>query len=88
MGELREKSVLLTGYMEYLLDTFFGEHSPERTTDAYMRILTPRNAEQRGCQLSLKFSTDIAKVYQELLKRGVAVSLSLIQTFPVTQLVF
>lgn len=36
-------------------------------------IITPSDPEQRGCQLSLKFNVDISHVYDELVKRGVAV---------------
>ncbi len=44
MPVLREKSLRLTGYMEFLLDRFCGDR---------VRVLTPRDPTQRGCQLSL-----------------------------------
>ncbi len=44
---LREKSLRLTGYMEYLLD--------QRLPEA-VEILTPRNPTERGCQLSLRIT--------------------------------
>lgn len=40
--------------------------------------MTPSDPEQRGCQLSLKFNIDISLVYEELIRRGVAVCLVLI----------
>ena len=40
-----------------------------------VRIITPKDPEQRGAQLSLSFSVPIEQVHQELTKRGVAVSL-------------
>ena len=42
---LREKSLQLTGYLEYLVD---------RIGTDIVRIVTPRDAAQRGCQLSLQ----------------------------------
>lgn len=42
---LREKSKKLTGYLEYLLQSDLSDK---------IEIITPRHAEQRGCQLSLK----------------------------------
>ncbi|MCP9265062.1 Kynureninase [Dirofilaria immitis] len=36
-------------------------------------IITPSDPEQRGCQLSLKFNVNISLVYEELVRRGVAV---------------
>ncbi|MDE2070332.1 MAG: kynureninase [Gammaproteobacteria bacterium] len=45
MQRLREKSLRLTGYLEFLLD--------ERLADE-VEILTPRNPAERGCQLSLR----------------------------------
>ncbi len=41
---LREKSVRLTAYLEFLLENLCGRR---------VRILTPRDPGQRGCQLSL-----------------------------------
>jgi kynureninase len=44
LARLREKSIALTGYLEFLL---------ERVTPA-VRIITPREPGERGCQLSLR----------------------------------
>jgi len=40
---LRAKSELLTGYLEYILNNF-TEH---------LTVITPKNKEERGCQLSI-----------------------------------
>ena len=45
MAVLSEKSEKLTGYLEYLLQTELADK---------VEIITPDNAKQRGCQLSLK----------------------------------
>lgn len=55
MGAIREKSVRLTGYMEWLLGRWCGER---------VRVLTPREPGERGAQLSLVIpgvSRDIEK---------------------------
>jgi kynureninase len=44
MDALRERSVLLTGYLEFLLGS----------SDTY-RIITPKDIRERGCQLSIQF---------------------------------
>ena len=45
MQALRERSLRLTGYLESLLDVVVAERSA--------RVLTPRDEQRRGCQLSL-----------------------------------
>ncbi len=46
---LREKSLKLTGYMEYLLKAEMGDR---------IHIITPQDPAQRGCQLSLSVRMD------------------------------
>src|SRR5262249_5078108 len=62
MSSLRKKSLLLTGYLEHLLDEEIGTK---------VRIITPRDPEQRGCQLSLLFERDMETVFRSLLEAGV-----------------
>ena len=45
MSALRKKSIQLTGYMEYLILELQNEN---------ISIITPKDPEQRGCQLSIK----------------------------------
>lgn len=122
MVELRRKSLLLTGYLEFLLDTKFelselrekqqqqkchecnGDSTALGGDDKKMpmemddddhnelhqcsttttkcegrkircTIITPRGANERGCQLSLKFTANcrIDRLHAELGKRGVVV---------------
>lgn len=75
MKALRRKSVLLTGYLEYLIKHYYSEDktNPEKP---FVRIITPSRVEERGCQLTLSFSLPIKSVFDELEKRGVAVSKS------------
>ncbi|XP_040827457.1 kynureninase [Ochotona curzoniae] len=70
MKALRKKSILLTGYLEYLIE----QHSRTRTAGAkgpIVHIITPARIQERGCQLTLTFSIPRTNVFQELEKRGV-----------------
>ncbi len=65
MSKLRSKSLLLTGYLELLL---------ERTLASEVTIITPRDEHSRGCQLSLVFKHGKAKQIEHALAlRGVIV---------------
>ncbi|XP_071966147.1 kynureninase-like [Antedon mediterranea] len=70
MSECIAKQVLLTGYFEYLLNTMLVESVVEQGKP-YIKILTPSDPKQRGCQLSLIFSIHVNQVQLELKKRGV-----------------
>jgi kynureninase len=61
---LREKSIELTGYLEFLLDRL----------GPTVRLITPRQPDERGCQLSFRISGAGrgAKVFQWLTANGVA----------------
>ncbi|XP_023671758.1 kynureninase isoform X1 [Paramormyrops kingsleyae] len=71
MQALRKKSVLLTGYLEYLLKRNFG-HEDADPHKAHVRIMTPSDPAQRGCQLSLCFSVPVTNIFRELERRAVA----------------
>lgn len=70
---LRRKSMLLTGYLEYLIRRYYDKdrNDPEKP---FIKIITPSHPEKRGCQLTLLFSIPIKDVFKELEKRGVCVS--------------
>lgn len=64
MGNLRKKSLMLTGYLEFLL---------QRLRDERIRIITPPNPEERGCQLSVQvLGTDNAW-FRQFYQNGVMV---------------
>ncbi|EXJ78906.1 kynureninase [Capronia epimyces CBS 606.96] len=68
MSALRTKSLLLTGYLEYLLDGLLRE---ETTKDAF-QIITPRDPRQRGVQLSVRFRPGLLEpVSKSLSAQGV-----------------
>ena len=62
MTALREKSVKLTGYLEFLLQDL--KHLP-------FTIITPSNPDQRGAQLSLLFHERGREVFDNLNAAGV-----------------
>ncbi|WP_394971151.1 kynureninase [uncultured Croceitalea sp.] len=63
MEVLRKKSVELTGYLENLLKELLASE---------VEIITPKNPEERGCQLSLQLVSGYGKqVFKAITKRGV-----------------
>lgn len=64
MGALRRKSEALTAYMEDCLRRALGER---------VRVLTPREAGQRGCQLSLRIEGAGRDLERRLAREGVVV---------------
>ncbi len=64
METLREKSLRLTGYMEYILD------EANRVKNRF-RIITPRDPASRGCQLSALTDENGKALYDFLTENGV-----------------
>ncbi len=62
LDRLRAKSLRLTGYLEWLIDRL--------ETDA-VQIITPRDPNRRGCQLSLRIAGDARAVRDGLRRAGV-----------------
>nr|KAJ3402460.1 hypothetical protein HK105_004283 [Polyrhizophydium stewartii] len=75
MNALRRRSLLLTGYLEILLDELAASDDGRLpgSPDPAFTIITPRDPDHRGCQLSLLFaSPDIAqRVFARLCDAGV-----------------
>jgi kynureninase len=61
---LRKKSLLLTGYLEFLLKEI------ERKENKFT-IITPSESTQRGCQLSILMKRDGRKIFNKLTKAGI-----------------
>lgn len=59
---LRNKSLKLTGFLEFLI----GEMN-----DVRISIITPRNPEERGCQLSIQVKSADKKLHIRLTEAGV-----------------
>lgn len=66
IAKLRKKSLVLTGYLEYLLSVADPEHK-------YFRIITPSNPKERGCQLSIFFHTNGKRIFSALQKKGIMI---------------
>ena len=62
MPALREKSKQLTGYMEYLILELQNEH---------ISIITPKDPEQRGCQLSIQVKNADKSLHTKLSEANV-----------------
>ena len=57
MDALRQKSVQLTGYFEFLLQELKNDK---------IKIITPSNPEERGCQLSIQVKDADKRLHQQL----------------------
>ena len=62
MNNLRQKSLALTGYLEYLVDQLPG---------GKISIITPRDPERRGCQLSIQVQDADESLYEAISAAGV-----------------
>ncbi|NOT74734.1 MAG: kynureninase [Cyclobacteriaceae bacterium] len=61
---LRKKSILLTGYLEFLLK------NTERFQE-YFIIITPEDPKERGCQMSMLMKDNGRKIFDKITKAGV-----------------
>lgn len=71
MERITDKQFLLTGYLEYLLDANFSPHPNHSPNKLTVSIITPRDPNKRGSQLSIYFSHDLQKVKEKLEKQGI-----------------
>lgn len=62
IAQLRKKSKHLTGYFEYLV---------KELGDDVIRVITPSNPEERGCQLSIQVKNANRDLHDKLTKSGV-----------------
>ena len=62
MANLRKKAIKLTGYLEYLID---------KLQESRIKMITPRNPEQRGCQISLQVKDANKALFDKITKAGV-----------------
>ena len=68
MAELRAKSEKLTGYFEFVVDQV-----SEANEGMSFEIITPREPEQRGCQISILAHGAGRELYDKLIADGVIV---------------
>ncbi len=62
IDKLREKSVLLTGYLEFLINSIQNDQ---------IEIITPKNPDERGCQLSIRVKNANKTLHTQLTQAGV-----------------
>lgn len=62
MEKLRAKSEMLTSYFEFLIN--------EIDTDR-IKIITPKNPKERGCQLSIQVKNADKKLHQQLMDKNI-----------------
>ena len=62
ISNLRKKAINLTSYMEYLLD---------KIGDDRIKIITPRNPNERGSQLSIQVKNADKKLFDKISEAGV-----------------
>ncbi|MFD1256707.1 kynureninase [Mucilaginibacter terrae] len=63
---LRAKSLQLTGYLEYLIEEVNRQYG-----DELFKIITPKNQQERGCQLSIICKEKGKATFDYLASRGV-----------------
>jgi kynureninase len=66
MEPLRQKSIKLTNYLQFLL-----ESEPDGQSKKQYTIITPRQADQRGCQLSILVREHPKELFAKLEAAGV-----------------
>ena len=64
INNLRKKSIELTNYLEFLL---------MQLTNINFEIITPKNSEQRGAQLSLHFKERGKEIHEKMIASGIIV---------------
>ncbi|HTU40437.1 MAG TPA: kynureninase [Candidatus Aquilonibacter sp.] len=72
MPRLRAKSVMLTGYLEFLLNHFLpNDFRPNRVDSPDFSIVTPSEPERRGAQLSIRIPQNGRSLCDRLAAEGV-----------------
>ena len=63
---LRRKSEALTGYLEYLIDQINQQQGEQ-----LFKVITPKNKQERGCQLSIVCKHSGKAIFDYLVSKGV-----------------
>lgn len=66
MNELRKKSVQLTAYAEFLISEKLKE-----SAETNVQIITPKNPDERGCQLSLRVLENGKEYFKKLMQQNI-----------------
>ncbi|TKB95890.1 kynureninase [Pedobacter cryophilus] len=65
-ANMRAKSIRLTGFLEFLI-----QQVNEALGEEFFKIITPKNPEERGCQLSLICKQDGKLIFDALVKQQI-----------------
>ncbi|MFI5134480.1 MAG: kynureninase [Chitinophagales bacterium] len=68
MENLRKKSEVLTGFLEFLIEDY-NKENPDHT----LKMITPKNSAERGCQLSLIAISNGKEIFNHLKEANVIV---------------
>lgn len=71
MNALLEKADKLTGYLEFVVDNINAENKTTKGHDGFLEIITPRDKQQRGCQLSIVAHGKGKALFNKLMEAGV-----------------
>ncbi len=71
MAALRRKSKRLTGYLHYMLDRIGGKQGPRAPRQRPYEVITPREPDARGCQLSILVHDRPRELFERLRAAGV-----------------
>jgi len=69
--KLRNKSERLTGYLEFIVKDVNQSVGNHGQTSDLIRIITPSDPDQRGCQLSLILAENGKSIFRKLTDQGV-----------------
>lgn len=70
MENLRKKSEALTGFLEFVIEQY-NDAAKQLAVDHHIQIITPSNAQERGCQLSLLVKKEGRPLFDSLMAQGV-----------------
>jgi kynureninase len=68
---LREKSLKLTGYLEYVFRDIFAGLAASGATNTVLKMISPTDPKARGCQLSLKLVGTDKSFFNQMVEKGV-----------------
>ena len=71
MQALRDKSIKLTGYLEFVLKDIFDATSTDCPSSMILKIISPGDVESRGCQLSLKLPGIDHQLFRDMKAQGI-----------------
>jgi kynureninase len=71
INALRSKSLLLTGYMEFIINETENALRAKGSSGKSLQIITPKDASRRGCQLSVVANGFGKALHKDLMEAGV-----------------